>query len=55
MTGMNFTMLLELLGRRMSINDINDLDITDLMEVGKNGIVNLNYLSGKMNEDDEEL
>lgn len=54
-TGMNFTMLLELLGRRMSINDINDLDITDLMEVGKNGIVNLNYLSGKMNEDDEEL
>ncbi len=41
-TGMNFTMLLELLGKRLTVDDLTELDITELMEVGKNGIVSLN-------------
>ncbi len=41
-TGMNFTMLLELLGKRLAAEDINDIDINELMETGKQGIVSLN-------------
>lgn len=41
-TGMNFTMLLELLGRRMSVDDITELDISDLIQVGKDGIISMN-------------
>jgi mannose/fructose-specific phosphotransferase system component IIA len=41
-TGMNFTMLLELLGRRLSVEDLKDIDLNDLMKVGRDGIVNLN-------------
>ena len=51
-TGMNFTMLLELLGRRMSAEDINDLDIEELINVGKNGIVSLNAAFANMGSDD---
>lgn len=41
-TGMNFSMLLELLGRRLNVENVSELDISDLMEVGKNGIISLN-------------
>lgn len=41
-TGMNFTILLELLGKRMSAEDLSDINIAELIETGKNGIVNLN-------------
>ncbi len=41
-TGMNFSILLELLGRRMSVNDISEIDISDLIQVGKDGIISLN-------------
>lgn len=41
-TGMNFTMLLELLGKRLAAEDISDININELMETGKQGIVNLN-------------
>ncbi len=43
-TGMNFTMLLELLGRRLNVEDINEIDLTELMETGKSGIVNINEM-----------
>lgn len=43
-TGMNFTMLLELLGQRMSVEKLCDLSIEDLIETGKNGIVSLNAM-----------
>ena len=41
-TGMNFTMLLELLGKRMAADDLNDIDINELINVGKDGIISLN-------------
>lgn len=41
-TGMNFSILLELLGRRMSVNDISEIDIPELIQVGKDGIISLN-------------
>ena len=53
-TGMNFTMLLELLGRRMSADDLNDIDINELMEIGRTGIVNLNSYSLQFASDDDE-
>ncbi len=43
-TGMNFTMLLELLGKRLGIEDVKDVDINELMNVGKDGIQCLNDL-----------
>lgn len=43
-TGMNLTMLLELLGRRMSADSIDELDIDELVEIGKNGIISLNKM-----------
>ncbi len=47
-TGMNLTMLLELLGRRMMTETVADLDVEELMEVGKTGIVSLNKLFAEM-------
>ncbi|MBQ1304023.1 MAG: PTS sugar transporter subunit IIA [Erysipelotrichaceae bacterium] len=41
-TGMNFSILLELLGKRMSVNDISEIDIPELIQVGKDGIISLN-------------
>ena len=41
-TGMNFTMLLELLGKRLMVEDINELDINELINVGQSGIISLN-------------
>ena len=41
-TGMNFTMLLELLGRRLTVSDISELDINELISTSKDGIVLLN-------------
>ena len=43
-TGMNFTMLLELLGKRLSVEDLKDLDLEELMNVGRDGIKCLNDL-----------
>lgn len=43
-TGMNFPMFLELLGQRMSVETIDDIDIPGLIEIGKTGIVNLNEM-----------
>ncbi|MDO4378713.1 MAG: PTS sugar transporter subunit IIA [Erysipelotrichia bacterium] len=43
-TGMNFTMLLELLGRRLNVEDISEIDLAELMETGKSGIVNINEM-----------
>lgn len=43
-TGMNFTMLLELLGRRLNVDDVSEIDLAELMDVGKNGIVNINEM-----------
>lgn len=43
-TGMNFTMLLELLGQRMSCETIDEISIDDLIETGKNGIISLNAM-----------
>ena len=42
--GMNFCMLLELLGARMSYDNIDDINIDDLIETGKNGILSLNAI-----------
>ncbi len=47
-TGMNLTMLLELMGRRLSAEDINEIDIEELMEIGRNGITSLNKLMAEM-------
>lgn len=41
-TGMNFSILLELLGKRMTVNDISELNIGELVQVGKDGIISLN-------------
>lgn len=41
-TGMNFSILLELLGKRMTVNDISELNIGELIQVGKDGIISLN-------------
>ena len=41
-TGMNFSILLELLGKRMTVNDISELSIGELVQVGKDGIISLN-------------
>ena len=35
--GMNFTMLLEFLGQRLSLESIHDLDINQLMNTGREG------------------
>ncbi|MGI6509021.1 MAG: PTS sugar transporter subunit IIA [Erysipelotrichaceae bacterium] len=47
-TGMNLTMLLELLGRRLSAEDIDEIDIDGLMEIGRTGIVSLNKLMAEL-------
>jgi PTS system mannose-specific IIA component len=47
-TGMNFTMLLELMGRRFSAEDISEIDIEELMQIGRTGIANLNKLMAEM-------
>ncbi|MBR0385491.1 MAG: PTS sugar transporter subunit IIA [Erysipelotrichaceae bacterium] len=52
-TGMNFTMLLELLGKRMAAEDLNDVSIEELINVGKDGIVNLNAYFNQASEGDE--
>lgn len=43
-TGMNLTMLLELLGRRMMTENIDELDLDEIIEVGHNGTVSLNKM-----------
>ena len=54
-TGMNFTMLLEFLGKRFSLEDISEFDVNELMEVGRNGIVCMNdILAGAQNSNSEE-
>lgn len=47
-TGMNLGMLLELLGTRMGIDDIDEIDVTELMKMGKRGIVCLNDLQASL-------
>jgi len=47
-TGMNFTMLLELMGRRFSAEDVSEIDIEELMQIGRTGIANLNKLMAEM-------
>ena len=42
--GMNFPMVLELLGKRMMTEDISEIDIDELMNVGRAGIVSANKL-----------
>ena len=39
--GMNFTMVLEFLGQRMAEQDISEVDIDELCQKGRDGIVNL--------------
>ncbi len=51
-TGMNFTMLLELLGKRLTIDDLSELDVHNLIEIGKKGISNLNELFIQIQEDE---
>ena len=41
-------MLLELLGTRMGIDDIDDIDVTELTMMGKRGIVYLNDLQARL-------
>lgn len=43
-TGMNFPMLLELLGMRFNSECINQIDIDKLIEIGKNGITTLDKI-----------
>lgn len=43
-TGMNFPMVLELLGKRMMTEDVSEIDIDELMNVGRAGIVSGNKL-----------
>ncbi len=43
-TGMNLTILLELMGRRLSAEDISEINIDELVQVGQNGIMSLNKL-----------
>ena len=43
-TGMNFTMLLEVMGLREGLNNIKDLDINALMETGRDGIKCINQV-----------
>jgi len=47
-TGVNLGMLLELLGARMGIDDIDDIDVTELTMMGKRGIVCLNDLQASL-------
>lgn len=53
-TGMNFSMLLELLGRRLTVDDVSELDIDELISVSKDGIVLLNSLLEKEDSIDLE-
>ncbi|HPW53292.1 MAG TPA: PTS sugar transporter subunit IIA [Erysipelotrichaceae bacterium] len=43
-TGMNLTILLELMGRRLSAEDISEINIDELVQTGQNGIMSLNKL-----------
>ena len=43
-TGMNFPMVLELLGKRMMVEDISEINISELMNIGRAGIVSGNNL-----------
>ncbi len=43
-TGMSLTMLLELLGRRLMVENVSELDLDELMNVGKDGITCLNKM-----------
>lgn len=43
-TGMNLTMYLELLGKRMSAEKLSEIDINELVETGKKGIISLNQM-----------
>lgn len=40
-TGMNLTTLLELLGTRLSVEKLSDLDINTLVQTGKDGVKDL--------------
>ena len=40
--GMNFPMLLEVLGQRLSTSDVSEIDFATLVDTGKDGIVDLN-------------
>ena len=55
-SGINFSLLMELLGSRLSIEDISELNINELIEVSKNGMVYLNDALTKAmkSQDDEE-
>lgn len=46
-TGMNFPMVLELLGKRFMVEDISEIDIQELMNVGRAGIVSANGMLGQ--------
>lgn len=41
-TGMNFSLLLEILGTRLNVENLSEIDVDSLIEVGKEGIVDLN-------------
>lgn len=40
--GMNFPMVLEVLGTRLSVSDISEIDFDKLVGIGKDGVVDLN-------------
>lgn len=47
-TGMNLPMLLELLGERLSANDLSEIDIERIIDIGRTGIIDLNDKVQKM-------
>jgi len=46
--GMNFPLLLELMGKRLSTEDISEIDIDALVETAKNGVMSLNKLAASI-------
>jgi PTS system mannose-specific IIA component len=43
-TGMNLTILLELMGKRFSAEDVSEIDVEELVKTGQKGIASLNKL-----------
>lgn len=51
-TGVNLAMLLELLGYRLSQNNIKDIDLQHIMDSGKKGVILVNDALNRKKEDD---
>ena len=54
-TGMNLGVLIEILGARLSIKNIEDLDIKEILRVGQNNMVDLSNSIANANMADDDF